>query len=128
MDCSISGFPVLHHLPEFAQTHVHWVGDAIQQVGDLSSVFLSSSKNRNSSIWVCVHYHKSVIQNNISLSLNLVSEPVCNLVFTSPNSKVGACNTTLAGWDLTSSCLNHSDRVKIRKDQRLWYLKWIHGK
>ena len=24
------GFPVLHHLLEFAETHVHWVGDAIQ--------------------------------------------------------------------------------------------------
>ena len=24
------GFPVLHHLPEPAQTHVHWVSDAIQ--------------------------------------------------------------------------------------------------
>ena len=24
------GFPVLHHLLEFAQTHVHWVSDAIQ--------------------------------------------------------------------------------------------------
>ena len=30
MDCSTSGFPVHHHLPELAQTHVHWVGDAIQ--------------------------------------------------------------------------------------------------
>ena len=30
VDCSTPGFPVLHHLPEFAQTHVHWVGDAIQ--------------------------------------------------------------------------------------------------
>ena len=30
MDCSTSGFPGLHYLPEFAQTHVHWVGDAIQ--------------------------------------------------------------------------------------------------
>ena len=30
MDCSTSGFPVLHHLPEFAQTRVHWVSDAIQ--------------------------------------------------------------------------------------------------
>ena len=30
MDCSMSGFPVLHHLLELAQTHVHWVGDAIQ--------------------------------------------------------------------------------------------------
>ena len=24
------GFPVLHYLPEFAQTHVHWVSDVIQ--------------------------------------------------------------------------------------------------
>ena len=30
MDCSTPGFPVLHYLPEFAQTHVHWVGDAIK--------------------------------------------------------------------------------------------------
>ena len=30
MDCSTPGFPVLHHLPEFAQIHLHWVGDAIQ--------------------------------------------------------------------------------------------------
>ena len=30
MDCSTPGCPVLHHLPEFAHTHVHWVGDAIQ--------------------------------------------------------------------------------------------------
>ena len=30
MDCSTPGFPVLHYLPEFAQTHVHWVTDAIQ--------------------------------------------------------------------------------------------------
>ena len=30
MDCSTWGFPVLHHLPELAQSHVHWVGDAIQ--------------------------------------------------------------------------------------------------
>ena len=29
MDCSTPGFPVLYHLPELAQTHVHWVGDAI---------------------------------------------------------------------------------------------------
>ena len=30
MDCSTPGFPVHHQLPELAQTHVHWVGDAIQ--------------------------------------------------------------------------------------------------
>ena len=28
MNCSMPGFPVLHHLLEFAQTHVHWIDDA----------------------------------------------------------------------------------------------------
>ena len=30
MNCSTLGLPVPHHLVEFAQVHVHWVGDAIQ--------------------------------------------------------------------------------------------------
>ena len=29
-DCSMPGFPVHHQLPEFTQTHIHWVGDAIE--------------------------------------------------------------------------------------------------
>ena len=29
-DCSMPGFPVLHHYPEFAQTHVHWASGAVQ--------------------------------------------------------------------------------------------------
>ena len=37
MDCSMPGFPVLHHLPELAQTHVHRIGDAIQPSHPLSS-------------------------------------------------------------------------------------------
>ena len=47
MDCSMPGYPVLHNLLEFAQTHAHWVGDAIQPShhlsppATLSSVFFS---------------------------------------------------------------------------------------
>ena len=37
MDCSTPGFPVLYHLQDLAQTHVHWVSDAIQPSGPLSS-------------------------------------------------------------------------------------------
>ena len=37
MDCSMPGFPFLHYLPEFTQTHVHRVGDAIQPSHHLSS-------------------------------------------------------------------------------------------
>ena len=37
MDCSTPGLPVHHQLPESTQTHVHWVGDAIQPPQPLSS-------------------------------------------------------------------------------------------
>ena len=37
MDCSRPGFPVHHHLPELAQTHVHQVSDSIQPSHLLSS-------------------------------------------------------------------------------------------
>ena len=36
-ECSTPGLPVHHQLPEFTQTHVHWVGDAIQPSHPLSS-------------------------------------------------------------------------------------------
>ena len=37
MDCSTPGFPVRHQLPELAQSHVHWVSDAIQPFHPLLS-------------------------------------------------------------------------------------------
>jgi len=37
MDCSTPGLPVHHQLPEFTQTHAHWVGDVIQLSHPLSS-------------------------------------------------------------------------------------------
>ena len=37
MDCSSPGFPVHHQLLKLAQTHVHWVGDAIQPSHSRSS-------------------------------------------------------------------------------------------
>ena len=37
MDCSMPDLPVHHQLPEFTQTHVHWVSDAIQPSHLLSS-------------------------------------------------------------------------------------------
>ena len=39
MNRSMPGLPVYHHLPEFTQTHVHRVGDAIQPTHSLSSLF-----------------------------------------------------------------------------------------
>ena len=41
MDCSMPGFPVPHHLPEFAQVHVYWIGDAIQTISSSVAAFFS---------------------------------------------------------------------------------------
>ena len=50
MNHSTPGFPDLHHLPELAQTHAHWVSDAIQPSRPLPSLLLLPSVFP--SIWV----------------------------------------------------------------------------
>ena len=42
-DCSMPDFPVLHYLPQFAQTHVLWVDDAIQPSHPLPPLLLLRS-------------------------------------------------------------------------------------
>ena len=67
MDCSMPGLPVHHQLPEFTQTYVHQVGDAIQ----LShiSIFLSPSDSdiETATIWVLLLqlWELAKIDNNI---------------------------------------------------------------
>ena len=56
MDCSTPGFPVLDHFPVFAETHVHWVDDAIQPFQRLSppsSPALTRSQHQGLFQWVC---------------------------------------------------------------------------
>ena len=55
MICSMPGFPVLHYLPESAQTHVHWVSDSIQPSHILSSpslLVLNLSPSQDLFQWV----------------------------------------------------------------------------
>ena len=56
MDCSTEVFPVLHYLSEFAQTHVHWVTDAIQPSHSLlrpSPPALNLFQHQGLLQWVC---------------------------------------------------------------------------
>ena len=55
MDCNTPGLPVHHQLLKFTQTHVHWVGDAIQPSHPLSSPSppsLNPSQNQSLFQWV----------------------------------------------------------------------------
>ena len=54
-DCGTPGLPVQHELPELTQTHVHWVGNAIQPSHPLSSLSpptLSLSQHQGLFKWV----------------------------------------------------------------------------
>ena len=70
MDCSTLGFPVLHYLSEFAHTHVHRVGDAIQPSHPLlppSPPALNLSQHQGLFQWVGPLHHCSI---NFSISLS----------------------------------------------------------
>ena len=58
MDCSTPGLPVCHQLPEFTQTHVHWVGDAIQPSHPLLSPSPAFNLSQHQGIfqWVSSSY------------------------------------------------------------------------
>ena len=43
VDCSRPGLPVLHYLPKFAQTHMHWIDDATQPSHPLFPLLLLPS-------------------------------------------------------------------------------------
>ena len=72
MDCSTQGFLILHCLPKFAQTHVHWVGDAIQPSHPLSSPFppaFNLSQHQGLFQWVSSsHQVAKVLEHSISPS------------------------------------------------------------
>ena len=44
VDCSTPGLPVPHHLPEFAQVHVYWIGKLVQPLWKTVGRFLKKLK------------------------------------------------------------------------------------
>ena len=63
MDYCKPGFPLLHYLPEFAQTHVHWVSDAIQPSHPVSppshsAYNLSQHQGLFSELALCIRWPK----------------------------------------------------------------------
>ena len=66
MNCSTSGLPVHHQLPEFTQTHVHWVSDAIQPSHPLSSPFPPAFNPSQHQNFFQLHYFKANIRGKCS--------------------------------------------------------------
>ena len=65
MNCSTPGIPVHHQLPEFTQTHVHWVSDAIQPSHPLlspSPPAFNISQHQGLFKWVSSHQVTKVLE------------------------------------------------------------------
>ena len=66
MDCSTSGLPVPHHLPEFAQVHVHCINDAIQPSHPLmpsAPSALNLSQHQGLLHWLsCLHQITKILE------------------------------------------------------------------
>ena len=89
MDRTTLGLPVLHYLPQFSQTHVHWVGDDIQPSHPLSSLFppdLNISQLQapfqwvSSSLWpnshICTWLLTGKTISSVQFSRSAVSNPL----------------------------------------------------
>ena len=72
MDYSTPSLPVHHQLPEFTQSHVHWVSDAIQPSHPLSSpssLTLNLSQHQGLFKWVSsLHQVAKVLEFQLSIS------------------------------------------------------------
>ena len=75
MDCSTPALPVDHQLPEFTQTHVHWVGDAIQPSHPLSCpspLAFNLSQHQSLFKWVSSSYQVAkVLEFRFRLPVNI---------------------------------------------------------
>ena len=77
MNYSMPGFPLLYYLPEFVQTHVHWVSDAIQPSHPLSSPSPALSLSRHQGLFQWVISSHQVVK-ILELQLNISPSNECS--------------------------------------------------
>ena len=123
MDCSLPGFPVLHYLSEFSQTHVHWVSDAIQPSHPLSSPSPPASNLFQHQVfqWIGLSHQVAKV-----LELQLQQQSILNIQGWSPLGLTGLIPLQSKGLSRVFS------RTAIQKHQffsaqpSLWSSSHIH--
>ena len=136
MNCSTPGLPVHHQLPEFTQTHVHRVCDAIQPSHPLSSPFTPApNPSQHQSLFQWVNSSQEVakvLEFSFKLVLEKAEEPEIKLPISAGSSKkqessrktsISALFTMpkpLTVW-LTINCGKFWKRWE---HQATWYASW----
>ena len=114
MNCSTPGLPVHHQLPEFTQTHVHWVSDAVQPSHPLSSPSPPApnpSQHQNLFQWVnSSHEVTKVLRFSFSISPSKDWSPLPGLI----SCWMDWLDLLAVQGTLKSLLQHHSSKVSIR--------------
>ena len=128
MDCSTSGFPISHHLPEVAQVHVHWVGDVIESSHPLPPSSLHShTPSFDNTPASCMH------SNTISNKKNLVNfsgwgqvvhqcMSSCHTMLVTPRNVGRSMHHRLDGGASRSYSILHDQVLSVLRICGLWWL------
>ena len=116
MNRSTPGIPVHHHLPEFTQTHVHRVRDAIQPRNVISNVLLVLKMSES----VC----HSVMSDSLQSHGLQPARLLCPWDFPCKNAGMG-CHSLLRGIFLTMALLHCKKILNNEAIEREYFvLKW----
>ena len=121
MDCSLPGFPVLHQLPELAQTHVHQVSDAIQSSHPLLSPSPAFNLSQHQGLfkWVSSSHQVAIVLDfSFSISPSMKSQdwfPLGLLAWSPCSSR-----------DSQESSPTHSSKVSILQCSAFFMVQLSH--
>ena len=125
MDCNTLGFSVHHQHPELAQTHVHWVGDAIQPFHLLSSPSppaFNLSQHQGLFKWVSSSHH---VAKAIGSSASASVLPV-NIQDLFPLGLTGWISLQSKGLSVVLSITTVQKHQFLRAQLSLWSNSHIH--
>ena len=123
MDCSTPGLPAHHQLPESTQTHVQWVGDAIQPSHPLSSPSppaLNLSQLQGLFQWVGTPHQVARVYWSFSFSINPSNEYSGLISF-----RIDWFNLLAVQGTLKSLLQHHSSKASILQPS-FWSNSHIH--
>ena len=126
MDCSTSGFPVLHHLLELAKTHIHWISNDIQPSRSLIIPFTSflQSFPTSGSFPVSWLFTSSSQSTEASTSASLLS---MNIQDWFPLVLTGLISLQSKGLSLKSLLQQHSLKASVLQHSAFFMAQLSHS-
>ena len=120
-DCRTPGLPAHHQLLEFAQTHVHWVGDAIQPSHPLSSPSPPFNLSHHQGLFQWVSSHQVVKDLEFQLQHQSFQS-----IFRADSFKMNCLDLLAVQGALKSLLQHHSSKASILRRSTLFIVQLSH--